>query len=156
LEELMRAPSLGPITKAGKRYFFRQRLNDQEISALYFKAAPLAEAQLLIDPSELSSDHAITLADIHPSCDGSFLAYRLSVSGSSRMSLHVMNVDTKEVLPKAIDSPTRGEGMLWIDAKERTYGLQEEGTVQETAPTLRITDGEVAKAMSAEDKTRCI
>src|SRR5678810_942351 len=36
LEELIRAPSIGPITKAGTRYFFRQRLKGQEISALYF------------------------------------------------------------------------------------------------------------------------
>src|SRR6266852_4504418 len=35
LEELMRPPAIGNITKAGKRYFFRQRFEDQELSALY-------------------------------------------------------------------------------------------------------------------------
>src|SRR6266436_7157789 len=33
LEELMRTPAMGSITKAGKRYFFHQRLKDQELSA---------------------------------------------------------------------------------------------------------------------------
>ena len=49
LEELMRAPSIGPITKAGTRYFFRQRLKDQESSALYFKDAAPAP-WLFLDP----------------------------------------------------------------------------------------------------------
>ena len=74
----MGAPSVGPSTKAGTRYFFRQRLNDQEISALYRQDAANGAPRLLIDPNELSSDRTITLSDIHPSCDGSFLAYRLS------------------------------------------------------------------------------
>jgi prolyl oligopeptidase len=113
LEELLRAPSIGPITKDGTRYFFRQRLQNQEISALYFKDAPPAESQLLIDPSVLSSDHTITLADIHPSCDGSLLAYRLSESGSSRMSLHVMNVDSKEMLPDVIPGDVNPVAHTW-------------------------------------------
>ena len=40
LEELMRTPAMGTITKAGKRYFFRQRFEDQELSALYCQDAP--------------------------------------------------------------------------------------------------------------------
>jgi len=113
LEELIRAPSIGPNTKAGTRYFFRQRLKGQEISALYFSDSALAASQLLIDPNELSSDHTISLADTHPSCDGSLLAYRLSVAGSSRMSLHVMNGDTKEVLPDVIPADVNPVAHAW-------------------------------------------
>lgn len=93
LEELLRTHAIGNITKAGNRYFFLQRSEDQELAALYCQDGA---TRLLLDPSELSSDVAI--ADMHPSSDGSLIAYRLSSSGSSCMSLYVMDVDSKEVL----------------------------------------------------------
>src|SRR5687768_2558165 len=102
LDELMRTSVMGSITKAGERYFFRQRLEEQELSALYCRDTPHSEPRLLLDPNELSSDRRITLADTHPSPDGSLIAYRLSTAGSSRMSLHVMDVASQEVLPDVI------------------------------------------------------
>src|SRR5437879_5402273 len=50
LEELMRTSAMGTITKAGKRYFFRQRFEDQELSALYCQDAPHGVPRLLVDP----------------------------------------------------------------------------------------------------------
>jgi prolyl oligopeptidase len=35
LEELMRASAVGGITRAGKRYFFRRRVAEQELAGLY-------------------------------------------------------------------------------------------------------------------------
>ena len=113
LEELMRTPAMGTITKAGKRYFFRQRFEDQEISALYCQDEPHGAPRLLLDPNELSSDRTITLADTHPSRDGSLIAYRLSFSGSSRMSLYVMDVDSKEVLPDVIPGDVNPVAHAW-------------------------------------------
>ena len=98
LEELIRTPSVGDITKAGERSFFRQRLGREELAGLYFKDGANGAPQLLINPQALSADGAITLSDIHPATDGSLIAYRLSEAGNSCMSLHVMNVDSKEVL----------------------------------------------------------
>ncbi len=113
LEELMRTHAMGTITKAGKRYFFRQRFEDQQLSALYCQDAPHGALRLLLDPSELSSDRTITLADTHPSPDGSLIAYRLSLSGSSCMSLYVMDVDSKEVLPDVIPGDVNPVAHAW-------------------------------------------
>ncbi len=116
LEELMRPPgngAIGTITKAGPRYFFRQRFKDQELSALYCQEGLHGAPRLLLDPSELSSDRTITLADTHPSRDGSLVAYRLSSSGSSRMSLHVMDVDSKAVLPDVIPGDVNPVAHAW-------------------------------------------
>src|SRR5258708_7095045 len=113
LEELMRTSAMGAITRAGKRYFFSRRLKDQELAALYCQDAPHGAPRLLLDPSELSSDRTITLADVHPSCDGSLVAYRLSSSGSSRMSLYVMNVDSKEVLLDVIPGDVNPVAHAW-------------------------------------------
>ena len=113
LEELMRAPAMGTITKAGKRFFFRQRFEDQELSALYCRDSPRGAPRLLLDPNELSSDRTITLADTHPSRDGSLIAYRLSLSGSSCMSLYIMDVDSKEVLPDVIPGDVNPVAHAW-------------------------------------------
>lgn len=113
LEQLMRRPAKGTITKVGKRYFFRQRLDDQELSALYYHDAPHGIPRLLLDPNELSSDGTITLEDIHPSRDGSLIAYRLCLSGSSCMPLYVMDVESKEVLPDVIPGDVNPVAHAW-------------------------------------------
>jgi len=98
LEELLRTHAIGNITKAGRRYFFLQRFQNQELVALYWQDGPHGTPRLLLDPRELSPEGTVALADTHPSGDGSLIAYRLSSSGSSCMSLYVMEVDSKEVL----------------------------------------------------------
>lgn len=113
LEELMRTPAVGAITRAGSRYFFRKRQRDQELAALYCQDVPDGEPRLLLDPNELSSDRTITLADTHPSPDGSLIAYRLSSSGSSRMSLSVMDVESKEALPDFIPGDVNPVAHSW-------------------------------------------
>jgi prolyl oligopeptidase len=113
LQELMRTAAMGTITKAGARYFFRKRSQDQELSALYCQDGPNGAPRLLLDPNELNSDGNVTLADTHPSRDGSLIAYRLSLSGSSRMSLYVMDVVSKEVLPDVIPGDVNPVAHAW-------------------------------------------
>src|ERR1041385_5040984 len=112
LEQLLRTHSITNVTKAGKRYFFRQRFANQELSALYCQD-PDSTPRLLLDPNELSFDHTVTLADVHPSRDGSLIAYRLSPSGSSCMSLYVMDVDSKKVLPDVIPGDVNPVAHAW-------------------------------------------
>jgi prolyl oligopeptidase len=113
LEELLRTNAMADLTKAGYRYFFRQRFGTRELSALYCQDVPHGAPRLLLDPGELSSDCTITLADTHPSRDGSLIAYRLSSFGSSCMSLYVMNVDSKEVLPDVIPGDVNPVAHAW-------------------------------------------
>jgi prolyl oligopeptidase len=113
LEELMRPPTILGITKVGPRYFFRQRFENQELSALFCQDEAHGAPRLLLDPNELSSDRTITLADTHPSPDGSLIAYRLSASGSSGMSLHVMDVNSKQVLPDVIPGDVNPVAHAW-------------------------------------------
>jgi prolyl oligopeptidase len=113
LEELMRSHGVGEIVKAGSRYFFRQRREGQELAALYYQNGLDNAPHLLLDPTELSSDGAITLADVHPSPDGSLIAYRLSSSGSSCMSLHVMHVESREALPDVIPGDVNPVAHAW-------------------------------------------
>jgi prolyl oligopeptidase len=113
LAELIRTPSTGTITKAGKRYFFQRRLPDQELAALYCQDSPNDALRLLLDPNELNSDGAITLGDTHPSRDGSLVAYRLSAAGSSCMSLYIMDVGSREVLSDVIPGEVNPVAHAW-------------------------------------------
>jgi prolyl oligopeptidase len=113
LSELLRTPASGNIVKAGRRYFFRQRQEDEELPALYCRDTLHSTPRRLLDPNEFSSDGTNTIADIHPSCDGSLLAYRLSLSGSSCMSLYVMAVDNREVLPDFIPADVNPVAHTW-------------------------------------------
>src|SRR2546423_1445136 len=113
LSELLRTATSGNIVKAGKRYFFRQRQEDEEVPALYCRDTLDSAPRRLLDPNELNPDGTTTLADTHPSCDGSLLAYRLSVSGSSCMSLYVMAVYGKEVLPDVIPGDLNPVDQTW-------------------------------------------
>ncbi|HET6892786.1 MAG TPA: prolyl oligopeptidase family serine peptidase [Pyrinomonadaceae bacterium] len=113
LEELLRTDAIGTITKAGNRYFFHRRFKDQELAAVYCQDAPHGPTRLLLDPNQLSSDRTITLADTHPSPDGSLIAYRLSSSGSSCMPLYVMDVDSKEVLSDTIPGELNPVAHAW-------------------------------------------
>jgi prolyl oligopeptidase len=113
LEELMRQPDTWGVTKAGPRYFFRRRFEDQELSALYCQDVPHSAPRLLLDPNEMSSDGTITLVDTHPSRDGSLIAYRLSVSGRSGMSLYIMDVDNRQVLPDVIPGEVNPVAHAW-------------------------------------------
>src|SRR5215213_4928199 len=127
LEELLRRQAIGNITKAGNRYFFRQRFADQELSALYCQDAPDDAPRLLLNPAELSSDGTITLADTHPSRDGSLIAYRLSTFGSSCMSLYVMNVESKEVLQNVIPGDVNPVAHAWHTKNRVVWLLDNSG-----------------------------
>ncbi|MDT4968316.1 MAG: prolyl oligopeptidase [Acidobacteriota bacterium] len=113
LDELMRTSAMGTVTRVGKRNFFRQRHKDHELAALYSQDVPHGTPQLLIDPSQLSADRSITLADTHPSRDGSLIAYRLSLAGNSCMALYVMDVDSKELLPDVIPGDVNPVAHAW-------------------------------------------
>jgi prolyl oligopeptidase len=113
LDELMRTAGVGTITRAGERYFSRRRSADQELSALYCQDTLYGAPRLLLDPNELSHDQTVRLADVYPSRDGSLIAYRLSTSGSSRMSLHVMDVVSGRVLPDMVPGDVNPVAHAW-------------------------------------------
>jgi prolyl oligopeptidase len=113
LTELLSTPSRGNIVRAGKRYFLRQREEGEELPSLYCCDMLHGALRLLLDPKDLKLDKNIMLADIHPSSEGSLLAYRLSVSGSSSMSLHVMAVESGEKLPEVIPGDVNPVAHTW-------------------------------------------
>jgi prolyl oligopeptidase len=143
LEELIRRPAMSTVTKAGGRYFFRRRCHGQELAALYCQDDWQDEARLLLDPNELSSDGTVTLADTHPSPDGSLIAYRLSSAGSSRMSLYVMDVAGRRVLPDVIPGDLNPVAHAWHTKNRVAWLLDNSGFYYTRCP--RDTPAEEAR-----------
>ncbi len=113
LGELLRTQAVANFTKAGNRYFFRQRSSNDELSSLYYQNTIRSAPRLLLDPNELSPDGTIALMDTHPSPDGRLIAYRLTSSGSSNMSLHVCRVDDRKALPDIIPGDVNPVAHTW-------------------------------------------
>jgi prolyl oligopeptidase len=110
-----------PPAARGERLFFRRRLPDQE-HPCYVVREPDGAERVLVDPAALSEDGTITLEAAAPSPDGSRLAYQLAEAGTEVGLLHVMDVDTGDL----VDGPVvlgrvgpvawlpRGDGLFYV------------------------------------------
>ena len=92
----------GLPAKRGGRWFFTRNdgLQDQEVLCV---ADDLdADAQVLLDPNQLSEDGTVALANWMPSGDGRLVAWATSDGGSDWRTWRVRDVQTGEDLPEAI------------------------------------------------------
>ena len=112
LDELFQIPNLGWMSKKGERVFFMRRDSENEQSVLYFKDGLNGEPELLLDPDALGEGTRVGLDWWFPSVDGRTLAYGLSEEGSESSVLHVLDVDTGELLPDRIPN-TRAASLAW-------------------------------------------
>jgi prolyl oligopeptidase len=102
LAELWNYPSSSAPSKHGSRYFFNKNSGLQNQAVLYFRDRLEAEPRTLIDPNTFSTDGTLAMDWTSISDDGTMIAYGVSASGSEDATLHVMNVNTREVLPLEI------------------------------------------------------
>lgn len=91
--------------KQGQRYFFTRNDGLQNQAVLYWTPALTAEAQVLLDPNQLSADGTIALSGYAISKDGNLLAYGLSASGSDWTEWRVCEVESGQ---------DRGDLLQWI------------------------------------------
>ncbi|WP_052368247.1 prolyl oligopeptidase family serine peptidase [Algiphilus aromaticivorans] len=74
----------------------------QEQPVLHFRAAPEAEARVLLDPNAIDAEEPLSVADYALSPDGELLAYALSRSGSDWRTIRVRRTAGGEDLPVTI------------------------------------------------------
>jgi prolyl oligopeptidase len=99
---------------AGDRLFALERRDGRPQFSLVVRSAsdPAAPPRTLIDPAELSADGTVAIDWYHPSLDGSRVAYGVSEGGDERSVLHVLDVETGEVLADRIPE-TRAADVGW-------------------------------------------
>jgi prolyl oligopeptidase len=113
LAELLSIGTIGVPEVMGNRYFFEQREGNENQPVLYWREGAFGERKVLLDPNDLSAEGIVAVDWWFPSRDGRFLAYGLSEGGSEQSTLHVIDVDTGEKLPDAIER-TRGGSVAWL------------------------------------------
>src|SRR3954469_408718 len=102
LERLTAAGSVGaPVWRNG-RAFFTRRDPGQDHAALWLRERDGSE-RVLLDITVLDPSGRTTLDTWSPSREGALLAYQVSVGGNEESLLHVLDVDSGELLDGPID-----------------------------------------------------
>ncbi len=113
LEELLAIGSLSVPAPAKGRYFYQYRDGRQNQPILYVRQGVQGRDRVLIDPNALNREGTTALDWYHPSEDGRLLAYGLSDDGNEESVLHVLDVDSGELLPDRIPH-TRAADLAWL------------------------------------------
>ena len=115
LSALVALPTVLDVSVVGDRLFVIERAAGADQYSLVVRSAtdPSAAPRTLLDPAALATDGAVAIDWFHPSNDGSLVAYGLSEGGTENSVLHVMRVDTGEVLSDRIAN-TRAASVAWL------------------------------------------
>ncbi|KAL6882638.1 hypothetical protein ACP4OV_011328 [Aristida adscensionis] len=88
--------------KRGASYFYFHNPGLQPHAALYVQHGLGGEAEVLLDPNTFSADATVSLAMVGVSDGGEHLAYGTSASGSDWVTIRVMRVRGRQLLPDEI------------------------------------------------------
>ena len=129
LSALVALPTVLDVSVAADHLFLIERALGADQYALVLRSAadPTVTARTLLDPATLAADGAVAIDWFHPSNDGSLVAYGLSEGGTENSLLHVMRVNTGEVLADRIPN-TRAASVAWQpDGSGFWYAVYPEG-----------------------------
>ena len=102
------------VQKAGTRIFFMKREPTEDTYKLYVRDSAGGPDRLLVDPDRFTSksQHA-SINYAAPSQHGEKLAYGISLGGSGRSVIHVMDVGSRKESPETIDRADQA-GISWL------------------------------------------
>ncbi len=114
LSALAALPTTGELALAGDRLFLMERPTgaDQYVLAVRSALDPSVSPRVLVDPAQLATDGAVAVDWFQPSVDGRLIAYGISEGGTENSVLHVMNVDSGELLVDRIPD-CRAASVAW-------------------------------------------
>ena len=121
IAELYRVDVEEPPVKKGDFYFQIRRKADEDQPSLYVSKSYDDPGEVLVSPAtEADGDNTGAMDWWYPSGDGSLLAYGISLSGSERSVLKVVDVRTKERLADTIPN-TRSSTVAWLPDNKGFY-----------------------------------
>lgn len=100
-------------TNKDTRFFYLYRKAGSAQPVLYYQDGEDAERIELINPMKLSSEGLVAIDWYVPSPDGSLVAYGISRDGTEKSVLHIIRVETTEVLAEQIPG-TRYCSIAWL------------------------------------------
>lgn len=98
LTELWDFPKAFPPEKVAGKYVYQYNDGLQNQPVLYMRDTLESEPRVVLDPNTLSDDGTSALINTSFSKDGSLLAYSVSVHGSDRQEVFVLDVESGEHL----------------------------------------------------------
>lgn len=105
--------SVGSAVVCGGRLFYIKRTGGQNQPVLCVRELSGGSPErVILDPNTASDRGIVALDWWYPSRDGSMLAYGFSERGDEWSVLHILDVDSGEVLPDRIER-ARGAGVTW-------------------------------------------
>jgi prolyl oligopeptidase len=123
LRELTRAGSIGvPVWRSG-RAFFTRRDPGRDHPAVWLRESDGTE-RVLLDVSALDPSGRTTLDSWAPSREGTLLAYQVSVGGNEQSLLHVLDVDSGELVDGPIDR-CRYSSIGWLPGGEEFFYVRQ-------------------------------
>lgn len=123
LRELMRTGSVSTPTWRAGRAFFTRRGPEQDHPVVYLREQHGTE-RVLLDVSELDPSGRTTLDGWSPSLEGTRLAYQVSVGGNEHSLLHVVDVDSGELIEGPIDR-CRYSPIGWLPGGEEFFYVRQ-------------------------------
>lgn len=104
IRELLDVETYDSVQKAGKKYFFRKRIPEQEQPCIYFREGAGAD-RLLIDPAERRTGPYTAVKPLRVSPDGRLLLYEVKEGGERTGTFEILGTESRQILP---DSLPRG------------------------------------------------
>jgi prolyl oligopeptidase len=113
LEQLFNYPRYSAPFRNGGTYYFSKNDGLQNQSVLYRQKGLIGSPEVVIDPNTLSKDGTTRMAGFNLSKDGKYAVCAISVAGSDWQEYRVMDMATKQFLPKDVLSWVKVSGSSW-------------------------------------------
>lgn len=112
MRPLMEIGAVGKPTIRGDRYFFTKREGNQNQPVVYYRDGYKGETRTLLDPAQIDASGLTTVTWFSPTEDGKRVAYGTYRAGDENTTLHLMEVETGQVLPLEIPNKTQSPDWL--------------------------------------------
>lgn len=111
-KEILNNPKYFGAFQVGSYYFFSKNDGLQNQSVYYFQKGTNGNAEVFIDPNQLSADGSVSVVLDAPSSNKKYIAYHINKGGSDWATTHVMEIDGRKKLPDEIEWMKFG-GVAW-------------------------------------------
>lgn len=102
IREFLAVETYDSFLKAGKRYFFRKRLPEQEQPCIYMRDGAEGPDQLLLDPSHRGAGKYTALKPSRVSPDGRLLLYEIKEGGERTGTFALFDIEDRCTLPDVL------------------------------------------------------
>jgi prolyl oligopeptidase len=102
IREFLTVETYDSVQKAGKRYFFRKRLPDQEQPCIYMRDGAEGIDQLLLDPADRKTGKYTALVPLRVSLDGRLLLYEVKEGGERTGTFECLDINNRITLPDVL------------------------------------------------------